>query len=245
MNNTIESIEYRGFNINIYPDDSPEDPREWDNIGIMACSHPNYILGDKDYSNTKRGGCGGEEVLEAILADVVKNPGGIVEAWGRQAVDKTVEIVEKCGGVIMPLFLLDHSGLWMSTGKYSCDPGGWDTSHVGFIFCTAAKIKEEYGEGAEAMEKARRYLIGEVETYCQWLSGSVYGYSIEPKDTNKGIKCDDSCWGFYGYEWDKNGLLDHAKPSIDYEIEQYKKGVKLEKARQVQMAKFMRSCWAY
>ena len=94
------------------------------------------------------------------------------------------------------------------------------------------------------MEKARRYLIGEVKTYSQWLSGSVYGYQVEAKENNK-IECDDSCWGFYGYEWDKNGLLDHAKPSIDYEIEQYKKGVKLEKARQVQMAKFMRSCWAY
>lgn len=43
----IERIEHNGFNIRIVPDDDPMDPRGWDNLGIMACWHRRYNLGDK------------------------------------------------------------------------------------------------------------------------------------------------------------------------------------------------------
>ena len=43
----IETIEYRGYNINVYSDESPESPREWDNLGTMVCFHNRYNLGDK------------------------------------------------------------------------------------------------------------------------------------------------------------------------------------------------------
>ena len=47
----LETINYRGYDINIYPDDCWESPREWDNLGQMICFHRNYDLGDKhDYS---------------------------------------------------------------------------------------------------------------------------------------------------------------------------------------------------
>lgn len=39
--------EYKGFTIKIYQDESPCDPREWDNLGTMVCWHRNYMLGDK------------------------------------------------------------------------------------------------------------------------------------------------------------------------------------------------------
>jgi len=38
------------YTLNIVPDDIPESPREWDNLGIMACSHSRYQLGDPDFS---------------------------------------------------------------------------------------------------------------------------------------------------------------------------------------------------
>lgn len=38
---------YKGYTIRIEQDDAPENPREWDNLGTMACLHNRYNLGDQ------------------------------------------------------------------------------------------------------------------------------------------------------------------------------------------------------
>jgi len=43
----METIEYKGFTIEIGIDEFPEDPRENDNLGNMYCLHKRYDLGDK------------------------------------------------------------------------------------------------------------------------------------------------------------------------------------------------------
>ncbi len=35
--------------LEIYHDEMPEFPREWENLGIMICGHRNYNLGDEQY----------------------------------------------------------------------------------------------------------------------------------------------------------------------------------------------------
>ena len=35
------------YRIRIMPDYDPSSPREWDNLGIMICSHRRYNLGDE------------------------------------------------------------------------------------------------------------------------------------------------------------------------------------------------------
>jgi hypothetical protein len=47
MNDLIEQVKYNGFTIQIFPDDDPENPRNWDNLGHMVCWHKRYDLGDK------------------------------------------------------------------------------------------------------------------------------------------------------------------------------------------------------
>jgi hypothetical protein len=46
MEHPIRTEEYKNNTIKIYLDDMSESPREWDNLGTMACFHRNYILGD-------------------------------------------------------------------------------------------------------------------------------------------------------------------------------------------------------
>ena len=46
-NEPYDSVEYRGYTINIYQDENSESPREWDNAGTMICSHSRYNLGDE------------------------------------------------------------------------------------------------------------------------------------------------------------------------------------------------------
>lgn len=44
---TVHTEEYKGYTINIIPDEGADNPRDWDNQGTMVCFHRNYTLGDK------------------------------------------------------------------------------------------------------------------------------------------------------------------------------------------------------
>lgn len=43
----IEKINLNGVTIDIYVDESPENPRDWDNLGVIVGWHRRYTIGDK------------------------------------------------------------------------------------------------------------------------------------------------------------------------------------------------------
>lgn len=167
----VEEFVHEGFAISIEYDDDPQSPRDWSNLGMMICFHNRYNLGDDhpyDLDNYETE----EEFLEAL----------------KREHDATV---------ILPLYLLDHSGLSMSCGDYG-DP--WDSGQVGVILDTS-KGREELGLtrdrfGRDDLEAVARILESEVEVYDQYLKGMVYGYTVHDDD---GLPL-DSCWGYYGEE---------------------------------------------
>lgn len=190
----IETVEYKGCAIKVYNDDDVEDPRNWDNIGVMVCFHRRYTLGDKDQGIRHEDFSSWQE-----LADYLKK--------------------ERKAKIIFPLYLYDHSGLSMKIGSFQGYlPQGhaeFDSGQVGFIYATAEKIREEYGKGPKAYAKAKKYLYGEVETYDQYLRGDVYGYIAEGPNGEK----IDSCWGFYGYDY----MVKEAESNIDFHLAEEKK----------------------
>jgi hypothetical protein len=107
--------------------------------------------------------------------------------------------------VILPLFLYDHSGITMNTTGFSCR---WDSGQVGFVFATKKTCKE-IGIDPTDIEAITKCLISEVATYDDYISGNVYGYAIDDE------LVEDSCYGYFGYDHEKNGLLDDAKGVID------------------------------
>jgi len=162
--------------IEIFSDDSPDNPREWDNLGTMVCFHRRYNLGDNhDYNHSDYNG------WDEMERDIIKN-----------------ENV----GVILPLYLYDHSGITISTSPFGCS---WDSGQIGFIFVSKKKMLEEYGGKIvteKLKERVRGYLENEVIIYDQYLRGDVYGYKISKVST-----CDmghehkeelESIWGYYG-----------------------------------------------
>lgn len=190
MREYIEETETIGkYQIEIIQDSDPESPREWDNLGTMVCFHRNYDLGDKhDYNHNDYNGW--KEMKESIIRN---------------------ENV----GVILPLYLYDHSGITMNTTGFSC---GWDSGQVGFIFVSKEKIREEFGVKyvtKKVIEKVEKLLVGEVETYDQYLTGDIYGYRITDTETDEEL---DSCWGFYGSDY----CLEEAKRIVQYYIEKDK-----------------------
>jgi hypothetical protein len=96
---------------------------------------------------------------------------------------------------IFPVSALIHSGVWLSvgTGTHSCDPGGWDTSHVGLVLAA----KSEWPNKSKALWAAKAH----VYYWNQYLSGDVYGKIIHKYDENKEfVESIDECWGYYGYD---------------------------------------------
>jgi hypothetical protein len=154
-----------------YHDDSTESPRDWDNLGTMVCFHNRYDLGDKhNYNSNDYNG------WDEMEKDIIK----------RENV-----------GVILPLYLYDHSGITMNTTGFSCN---WDSGRVGFIFISKQKMLQEYGGKIvtqKLKDRVEGYLKSEVETYDQFLTGDVYGYRVFKEEN--GVEEElDSCWGFYG-----------------------------------------------
>lgn len=170
--------EYRGVAFEVMFDEDCESPREWDNMGTMICNHRRYNLGDESFNPEHYNGW--EDMREQL---------------------------EKDNAVVLPLYLYDHSGITMNTTGFSCP---WDSGQVGFIVVSREKILKEYGGTRltkKKIEKARKCLIGEVETYDQYLCGDVYGYLIEAYN--------NSCWGFFGEE----SAIEEAKKMIDYYLD--------------------------
>ena len=185
MEEAIQEEKYKGYTIKIYPEMEPENPREeWDNLGTMICFHPRYSLGDK--TDLKASNFQSLKEVEDYL------------------------INEKGAVIILPLVLLDHSGLWMRVGNsYDCDPGGWDTSRVGFIYASKDKILKEYSAktlNKALLKKAEETLKMEIKTYSQYLEGNVVGYQIEDYK-GKNVA---GCYGYYGVK----DAIEEAKGEI-------------------------------
>ena len=154
--NVYETLEHKGYKIQVIVDDCPSNPRDDDNLGTMVCFHSRYQLGDKNH---------GFSTPQEFIDFLEKNKHNIIA---------------------LPLYLYDHSGLTMSTGTFACDAAGWDTSHVGIIYITKEKARSEYGRLTKAtVARIEGYLKAEVETYDALLTGSCYGYQILDKDGNE------------------------------------------------------------
>ena len=166
---------YKGYTINIEQDIDAQSPREWDNIGTMACWHSRYNLGDKHNFD---------------------NP------------DEFKEQITTNDNFILPLYLYDHSGITISTKPFG---NNWDSGQVGFIYCSKEKAQQEFPNYKDFKKlKGHIYAIleQEVKTYDQFLTGDVYGFSVENTDL--------AVWGFYG----EDEALQEAKNEIDWLIKQ-------------------------
>jgi hypothetical protein len=130
-------------------------------------------------------------------------------------VESLNEFLSENDCIALPLYLYDHSGITMNTTGFSC---GWDSGKVGVIYATYDHVKEMFGWKRltkKRIEKIKTYLKGEVETYDDYLTGAVYGYTISKDDEE--IE-DGSCWGYFGYDHEKSGLLETAKEVVNADI---------------------------
>jgi hypothetical protein len=120
--------------------------------------------------------------------------------------ERIVEIVED-HHAILPLYLYDHSGITMSTGRFSCP---WDSGQVGYIHMSLKDAAENWstpmdwnhpvdyhdGKPPETLrQRAIDLLEGEVEEYDMYLTGDVWEYIIDEDGRDE-----TSSRPFFGYD---------------------------------------------
>lgn len=171
MSNTLyETQEYNGYNINIYYDPDPSHPRkEFENIGTLYTLHRN-MQPEEDF--------GKHFEFEEVFAN--------------DSYDFTDEFEKNY--IAHRVYMYDHSGQTVSTSPFSCR---WDSGLLGIIAVSIEDVKKEYNWKnitKKRRDKIEEYLQGEVETYDDYLTGSVYGFTITDDKDNE----IHSCWGYYG-----------------------------------------------
>jgi len=193
--NVVETYELEdNKELRILRDDNSEDPREWDQLGKMVCFHSRFNLGDKHEFNSED-----------------------FHSWDEM---KTQIEKEHDVAVILPLYLYNHSGITMKTTPFSCP---WDSGQVGWIYADKKSIRQNYGVlkvTKKTIERVKKCLLAEVDEYDHYITGEVYGFSIVEKDKDgEEGELIESCWGFYGSNWKKNGLFDHLDESTRTQFE--------------------------
>lgn len=210
MSNVAERFEVDGLKVKICWEEDARfaDPRDCDNLGTMVCWHPDYILGD-----AQLGGSGG------AVDNLFTTENGRSDFSGMEAVERYLSFTGAL--CIMPLYLLDHSGLSIRAGspspfdspKVRADHRGaamgFDTTMVGFIYTTRERIAELCGDAELDIQEA---LNAEVKEYNSWLSGEVYYYVVEDEDG----EILDSCGGFIG----SDHVMSEARAAAEWEARQ-------------------------
>lgn len=195
QHDAIHTEHHGPLTINIVPDYHPMSPRDFDNLGVMFCAHPHYILGDVQF-----------------------NPGDFESE--EDLVSRLHETYDP--RVIIPLYLLDHSGLAMRPGPpipgtrspFVSDSAGWDTSMVGFILDTADTRRMAGIDDSIDSEDIQACLLAEVEEYSTYLEGGMVGFVVTD-DADEHL---DSCGGFYSVE-DALSEARHSAEHLTPEVE--------------------------
>ena len=185
------------FRISRDPD--PESPREWANPGTFLTWTRDYNSPDKNpyegpddlwraLVNAHLGTVAKRDALakraiEAgldspeILREIAKGADDIFFVACRSERSFTalvMQAVEDDGVVILPVYMLDHSGISYSVGSFN-DP--WDSGPVGYIYMdpTSPEAEACYGKGnMPDREIVVKELAGEVEDYDNYVNSRVY-----------------------------------------------------------------------
>ena len=193
----IETVEYKGYEIMMYQDEDPQNPRDDDNLGVMLCKHSRYDLGDIKESKAMNH----EEIKEYVKR--------------KDVISLSLYLYDHSD-----LYLKSsrNGNPW-----YGILPQGhaeFDSGLVGYITVTKDKVLKEWSKkkmSKALMEKAFKLLESEIQIYADYLAGNVVGYMIEKDGEHI-----SSCWGFYpehhngsnGFEY----MIKGCKGQIDYDI---------------------------
>ena len=121
--------------------------------------------------------------------------------------------------ISLPLYLYDHSGLSISTESFvgRAQHAEWDSGQIGYIYITRKYAREVLRCGRLSeyyMDKIVKALKDEVAIYNHYISDQIYGFTVYKPNGDELT----GYGGFYGDEFDTNGLLNEVKIIINNQI---------------------------
>lgn len=193
MDNIIEKLEYKNCLIEIYQDEFyNEIPTDWEdeNLFLVGWNSREFWTEKSVIEPKEAKNIFGAYIMHEDFTEYKQEAKKALKKYWIFGVDAYIH-----GGISLSLH---GEGM-------RCR---WDTSdYIGAIFAD----KKEFKTSKKA-EKAARELLN---TWNDILSGNVYGFITE----NKNGEVIDSCSGFIG-DFETSGIIDEAKSSIDYYVEQ-------------------------
>ena len=195
---TVHEEVRNGLKIRVSQDENPDGPDAWgDNNLFLVGYHRDFTV---EGPKTK---AGYHIINKREAADIITGKAD-PEDTGVQ------DILAKYHVFALSAYI--HSGVKLYLGDIVCAPfdtpssqggRGWDTSLLGAVLVAR--------EEARTLKDAQNMAEGLVSTWNDYLSGNVYGFTIEDAQGQH----IDSCWGFYG-EYDKDGgALLEARAIVD------------------------------
>lgn len=171
----LKTIAYKGYSIEVYPDNDPIDPREdvESCFGRMVCFHRRYTIGDKHNFTVDQ-------------AKALANSKDVAVCLDLYLFDHLVQTIRASG-----------HGAGNPFGPESDPYVHFDSGQIGFIYITKAMLRREYKVKhvtKRLLKKAEKMLYAEVSLYNDYILGNYYGYKITDPDGEE----IDSRWGFGG-----------------------------------------------
>lgn len=240
-----ETLEYKGYKIKVMQDEGPENPFEaWD------CEPPltTFYGGRHCYAKSYQGAPETlREVLHLLPASTWER-GNRVKFYkdvmsGKFGMKEVAGEIRRQGNTFEAFSDL-------LTAEYGEKPTGWraandwfdlvetllniagipclNTQSTGYcqgdVTLVLVLLTPEWMKTVGAsMEHSAEIMKGSVELFSAWAWGDVYGVSAihAPGEDEEGEKiADGSCWGFYGMDHEKSGLMEHARSAIDCHIQE-------------------------
>lgn len=217
----METYHYKGFEIEIIQDDSAGNPFK-ENDGeppILVRNFDRYLSTITGYGIDQDIPELTETQIRKFAADICRelNSKTLLQACKRAGTGSlsdfsdAVEAINCALSEISPsnyLDLLQAVYTWQGViaGRFTRH-GYSQGDQVEILVIATPEWLQITGANIENAEQ----LASTADLYASWAFGDCYGYTIDHKNG----ELLGSCWGFYGSDHEKSGLLENAKSEID------------------------------
>jgi hypothetical protein len=140
--------------------------------------------------------------VETVAELLTEHKGAKPEGWG-----SAIEWMDLAAAILQ----------WGGISALSTQSTGYCQGDVTLLLVVASP--DWLNKTGVQLEHVQSQLEGAAELYGHWAWGDVYGVSSIEGPDGEEIE-DASCWGFYGHDHGKSGLLEHARSAIDYRIDE-------------------------
>lgn len=236
MNYHVETIEYKGYNIEVYQDDRFENPFvDWDceiDVIMYNCDGIDYF----GYTDP-------EYLPELTKQEIIDNLDQIKYLLDFKPEYSLIRALKYYDGYSIGYYSHNNAVEWVNSVLNDAYQGEYNSNKLNFLesvlnmkgIITLSDTATGYSQshwcdyllvaspeflkytGANITDPSQ--LKGSADLFEAWHNGDIFCFVVKDPDQDDDLSnVIDSCGGFYGTNHRDSGLLETAESAIDYEI---------------------------